>query len=224
MGLSEHRAEAGHRHHVDPPGHQLVGDRSGVPVAVECGAEPAVVGPLHQDGGKTGGGRDLECPARPVGDHHADRQTGVDDRLHDGAATGHQHPDAHRSGSGFSSLAGDHQPHATSAVHRRSRGVVRGTAEAGARRVPGASFPSNGTVATGSDRPASGTDPSRAVPPAQGMPLVIRCIGIRLRLPKRKFQEIGAGPQGLRRRPASKACVSRACGPRRPWLRRPRSG
>ncbi len=95
-GWAEHGAEPGHDDHVDPGGDQRVGHGPGVPLAVEPGAESAVVGPVDQDRGDGGGRRHVEGPARAVGGHQVDRQTVGQDGLEDGAAARDEHADPDR--------------------------------------------------------------------------------------------------------------------------------
>src|ERR1019366_2357763 len=77
--LVEHGGEPGHHHDVDIGGHAGVGGGPGVPVPVEVGTDPPVVGPVHQDRGNGGIGGYVEGPARAVGGHQPDRQVAVQD-------------------------------------------------------------------------------------------------------------------------------------------------
>ena len=63
----------------------------GVRGAVEVGAEGRALDELGRDARAL---RALECGTRAIGDHHRDRQVGVDERLEDGAAARRQDPEA----------------------------------------------------------------------------------------------------------------------------------
>ena len=175
-GLAEHRAEAGHDHHVDPVGHQRVGDRLGVGVTVEGRRRTR----RTRTGRRAGPGTEA-ASATLEGRGTAGRRSpaGPGDRRRRWPRGWCRFPrPAHRCSTACGGGSRD-APGLTAARYQRRlrpRSRVqpaparRTRRRRGARPSPGAPdpFPGNRTGATWPDRPASGIGPTSLGLPCPG--------------------------------------------------------